>query len=92
MFITTYNRSSPNFDDLFTRFWPYLTRFTKIRDLVNKEIIVTNRNHHPLSDMFVVKNFLNPKQNPKNYATDQILVNTYAENQERTIVDHHNRT
>ena len=53
MFITTYNRASPNFNELISRHWAYLGRSSAIRDFEQKKFMVTYRRPPSLKDQLV---------------------------------------
>ena len=60
-FITNYNRSSPYFHDMFTRFWSYPARTSATKDLADKKIMATHRKPSTFRDMLVRPKILQPK-------------------------------
>ena len=61
MFITTYNRTIPNFKEPFSKHWAYLGRSSATREFGKKDIMITYRKPPSLKDMLVRARLHNPE-------------------------------
>ena len=53
MFIITYSRASPNFKELFSKYWSYLGRSSATGELGQQDFMITYRKPPSLKDMLV---------------------------------------
>ena len=60
MFITTYNRANPNFEQLISRHWAYLGRSSATRDFEQRKFMVTYRRPPSLKDHLVRARVIQP--------------------------------
>ena len=61
MFITTYSRANPNFEELFSKHWPYLDRSSATRELGKQDFMITYRKPPSLKDMLVRAKIAKPR-------------------------------
>ena len=60
-FITTYNRSNPNFKELFSKHWAYLGRSSASRKFGKRDFLITNRKPPSLKNMLVRAKIVQPR-------------------------------
>ena len=61
MFITTYNRANPNFKELISKHWAYLSRSSATRDFGKRDFIITYRKPPSLKDKLVRARITEPR-------------------------------